>query len=89
MAVTAELETPARAVFARPDANVARVTQEHKLRIGWHFVPAGLDPLRELAFYQGSVFAKLFERVDLSAELDESARSASSRLARASWPTRT
>lgn len=71
LALTAELDTPARAVFARPDANAARVTQEHKLRIGWHFVPAGLDPLRELAFYQGSVFAKLFERVDLSAELDD------------------
>lgn len=71
LALTAELDTPARAIFARPDAEAARVTQEHKLRIGWHFVPAGLDPGRELAFYQGSVFAKLFERVDLSAELDD------------------
>ena len=71
LALTAELDTPARPVFARPDANAVRVTQEHRLRIGWHFVPAGLDPLRELAFYQGSVFARLFERVDLSAELDD------------------
>lgn len=71
LALAADLDTPARAIFARPDAGAARVTQEHKLRIGWHFVPAGLDPGRELAFYQGSVFAKLFERVDLSVELDD------------------
>ena len=71
LALMAELDTPARPVLARPDANSARVTQEHRLRIGWHFVPAGLNPLRELAFYQDSVFAKLFERVDLSSELDD------------------
>jgi hypothetical protein len=71
LALSAELDAPARTIFARPDAIAARVSQEHKLRIGWHFVPAGLDPLRELAFYQGSVFARLFERVDLSAELDD------------------
>jgi putative ATP-dependent endonuclease of OLD family len=66
----AELEQPAAAFFARPDAGAPRVTQEHKLLIGWYFVPADLDPLKELAFYSNSVFAKLFERVDLSAELD-------------------
>jgi putative ATP-dependent endonuclease of OLD family len=66
----AELEQPAWAVFARPDAGQARVTQEHKLRIGWYFVPADLDPLKELAFYSNSIFAKLFEQVDLKDELD-------------------
>jgi putative ATP-dependent endonuclease of OLD family len=66
----AELDEPAAAFFARPDAGQPRVTQEHKLRIGWYFVPADLDPLKELAFYSNSIFAKLFEQVDLSAELD-------------------
>ncbi len=66
----AELDEPAAAFFARPDAGQARVTQEHKLRIGWYLVPADLDPLKELAFYSNSLFAKLFEQVDLSAELD-------------------
>jgi hypothetical protein len=40
------------------------------VRIGWRYVPADLDPLHELAFYSNSVFSKLFERVDLTAELD-------------------
>ena len=66
----AEPEAPAAAVFARPDSGQPRVTQEHKLRIGWYFVPADLDPLKELAFYSNSVFAKLFEQVDLKSELD-------------------
>jgi len=66
----AELDEPAAAFFTRPDAGQPRVTQEHKLRIGWYFAPADLDPLKELAFYSNSVFAKLFEQVDLSAELD-------------------
>lgn len=68
---SADLDEPAFAVFARPDAGQSRVTQEHKLRIGWYFVPADLDPLKELAFYSNSVFAKLFEQVDLSGELDK------------------
>lgn len=67
----AQPEEPAFAVFARPDAGQVRVTQEHKLRIGWYFVPADLDPLKELAFYSNSVFAKLFEQVDLSDQLDK------------------
>ena len=66
----AEVDAPARAVFARPDAGKARVTQDHKLRIGWYLVPADLDPLKELAFYSNSIFAKLFEQVDLGSELD-------------------
>jgi predicted ATP-dependent endonuclease of OLD family len=66
----AELDAPAKAVFARPDAGKARVTQDHKLRIGWYLVPADLDPLKELAFYSNSIFAKLFEQVDLGSELD-------------------
>lgn len=71
MHLRAEADVPSHAVFARPDAGGKRVSQEHKLRIGWHLVPAALDPLHELAFYQGSVFARLFERVDLTKELDE------------------
>lgn len=66
----AQVDMPASAVFARPDAGELRVTQDHKLRIGWYLVPADLDPLKELAFYSNSIFAKLFEQVDLSAELD-------------------
>jgi len=66
----AALDTPASSVFARPDAGQARVTQDHKLRIGWYLVPADLDPLKELAFYSNSIFAKLFEQVDLGSELD-------------------
>jgi putative ATP-dependent endonuclease of OLD family len=65
-----EPETPAIAVFARPDAGKTRVTQDHKLRIGWYLVPADLDPLKELAFYSNSIFAKLFEQVDLGSELN-------------------
>jgi putative ATP-dependent endonuclease of OLD family len=71
MHLRAEVDAPAHAVFARPDAGGQRVSQEHKLLIGWHLVPAGLDPLHELAFYRGSVFARLFERVDLTKELEE------------------
>jgi putative ATP-dependent endonuclease of OLD family len=66
----AELEKPAAAFFARPDAGQQRVSQEHKLQIGWYFVPADLDPLKELAFYSNSIFAKLFEQADLKDELD-------------------
>jgi putative ATP-dependent endonuclease of the OLD family len=66
----AEPDAPASAVFARPDAGRPRVTQDHKLRIGWYLVPADLDPLKELAFYSNSIFAKLFEQVDLGSELD-------------------
>jgi putative ATP-dependent endonuclease of OLD family len=66
----AELDQPAASFFMRPDSGRPRVTQEHKLRIGWYFAPADLDPFKELAFYSNSIFAKLFEQVDLSAELD-------------------
>lgn len=66
----AELDEPAGSFFMRPDSGQPRVTQEHKLRIGWYFAPADLDPFKELAFYSNSVFAKLFEQVDLRAELD-------------------
>ena len=61
---------PSRAFFARPECGEAPVHQADKVRIGWRYVPADLDPLHELAFYSNSVFSKLFERVDLSSELD-------------------
>ena len=66
----AEPDEPTSSFFMRPDSGQPRVTQEHKLRIGWYFAPADLDPLKELAFYSNSVFAKLFEQVDLTTELD-------------------
>jgi putative ATP-dependent endonuclease of OLD family len=65
-----EFGDPARAFFIRPECGEAPVRQADKVRIGWHYVPADLDPLHELAFYSNSVFSKLFERVDLSNELD-------------------
>jgi putative ATP-dependent endonuclease of OLD family len=65
-----EFGAPARAFFLRPECGEAPVHQADKVRIGWRYVAADLDPLRELAFYSNSVFSKLFERVDLSAELD-------------------
>jgi hypothetical protein len=61
---------PARAFFARPEANEAPVGQADKIRIGWQYIPAGLDPGRELAFYSNSVLARLFERDDISDPLD-------------------
>lgn len=61
---------PARAVYARPEANTAHVRQADKIRIGWHYAGAALDPARELAFYSNSVLARLFEREDLSAPLE-------------------
>jgi AAA domain, putative AbiEii toxin, Type IV TA system len=61
---------PSRAFFLRPECGEAPVHQADKVRIGWRYVPADLDPLHELAFYSNSVFSKLFERVDLGAELD-------------------
>ena len=61
---------PARAFFVRPECGEAPVHQADKVRIGWRYVPADLDPLHELAFYSNSVFSKLFERVDLSVELE-------------------
>jgi putative ATP-dependent endonuclease of OLD family len=67
----AQVEQPAASFFMRPDSGRPRVSQEHKLRIGWYFAPADLDPLKELAFYSNSIFARLFEQVDLSAELDK------------------
>jgi putative ATP-dependent endonuclease of the OLD family len=66
----AEVDEPAASFFARPDSGQPRVSQEHKLRIGWYFAPADLDPFKELAFYSNSIFAKLFEQVDLTAELN-------------------
>ncbi len=62
---------PTRAVFARPEANDAAVRQADKIRIGWQYVPATLDPLHELAFYGNALFSKLFERADITNELDE------------------
>jgi Protein of unknown function (DUF2813) len=62
---------PARATYARAEAEEATVRQADKIRIGWQYVAATLDPLHELAFYSNSLFAKLFERADITAELDE------------------
>jgi putative ATP-dependent endonuclease of OLD family len=61
---------PSRAFFARPEAGGAPVRQADKIRVGWTYVPAGLDPAHELAFYGGSVLSRLFERDDLSDPLD-------------------
>jgi putative ATP-dependent endonuclease of OLD family len=66
----AEFGAPARAFFMRPECSEAPVHQADKIRIGWRYVAADMDPLHELAFYSNSVFSKLFERVDLSAQLD-------------------
>src|SRR5258708_6633431 len=62
---------PARSVYARPEADEAPVRQADKIRIGWQYVAATLDPLHELAFYSNSLFSKLFERADITNELDE------------------
>lgn len=67
----AEFGEPARAFFARPEAQEAAVRQADKIRIGWQLVPANLDPGHELAFYRNSVLARLFERDDLSGPLDQ------------------
>jgi putative ATP-dependent endonuclease of OLD family len=67
----ARFREPARAVYARAEANEAPVTQVDKIRIGWQYVAATLDPLHELAFYSNSLFSKLFERADITAELDQ------------------
>jgi putative ATP-dependent endonuclease of OLD family len=61
---------PSRAFFARPEAGEAPVRQADKIKIGWQYIPAGLDPLHELAFYSNSVLARLFERGDLSEPLE-------------------
>ncbi len=68
--LSAPFGEPARAVFARPEANEASVRQADKIRIGWQYVPATVDPLHELAFYSNALFSKLFERADITAELD-------------------
>lgn len=65
-----EFGEPARSFFMRSESGEAPVRQPDKIRIGWHYIHAGMDPLHELAFYSNSVFAKLFERADLGAELD-------------------
>jgi putative ATP-dependent endonuclease of the OLD family len=62
---------PSRAFFGRPEAGEASVRQADKIRIGWRYVPAGLDPGHELAFYSNSVLSRLFERDDLAAPLDQ------------------
>jgi putative ATP-dependent endonuclease of OLD family len=61
---------PARAVYARAEADAASVRQADKIRMGWHYVSAALEPGRELAFYSNSVLARLFEREDLSGPLE-------------------
>ena len=63
-------DEPARAFYARPEADQAPVRQADKIRIGWQYIPAGLDPVHELAFYSSSVLARLFERDDISEPLD-------------------
>ena len=63
-------DEPARAFYARPEADQAPVRQADKIRIGWQYIPAGLDPGHELAFYSSSVLARLFERDDISEPLD-------------------
>lgn len=68
---TAPFGEPARAVFARAEASDAPVRQADKIRIGWQYVAATLDPLHELAFYSNSLFSKLFERADITDELDQ------------------
>ena len=65
-----EFGEPSRAFYARPEAGESPVRQDDKVRIGWHFVAAGLDPDHELAFYSNSVLARLFEGGDLSGPLD-------------------
>jgi AAA domain, putative AbiEii toxin, Type IV TA system len=65
-----DYDEPARAFFARPEADEAHVHQADKIRIGWQYIPAGLDPGHELAFYSSSVLARLFERDDISGPLE-------------------
>jgi predicted ATP-dependent endonuclease of OLD family len=71
MRLRASYGEPARASYARPEASDAQVRQADKIRIGWQYVPATLDPLHELAFYGNSLLSKLFERGDVSVALDE------------------
>jgi hypothetical protein len=61
---------PSRAFYARAEAREAPVRQADKVRIGWHYVRADMDPLHELAFFSNSVFSKLFDGADLSSQLD-------------------
>ncbi|HEX3434513.1 MAG TPA: TOPRIM nucleotidyl transferase/hydrolase domain-containing protein [Solirubrobacteraceae bacterium] len=65
-----DYDEPARAFYARPEADEAPVRQADKIRIGWQYIPAGLDPGHQLAFYSSSVLARLFERGDISEPLD-------------------
>jgi energy-coupling factor transporter ATP-binding protein EcfA2 len=71
MRLRAPYGEPARATYARPEAADAPVRQADKIRIGWQYVPATLDPLHELAFYGNSLLSKLFERGDVSDALEE------------------
>jgi putative ATP-dependent endonuclease of OLD family len=66
----AEFEHAARSTYVRPEAEDKALSQEDKLRIGWHYVDAAVDPIRELAFYQDSVLSRLFEQSDISGPLD-------------------
>jgi hypothetical protein len=61
---------PAQAFYLRPECGEQTVRQADKIRIGWKYVSADMDPLHELAFYSNSVFSKLFDGVGLADELD-------------------
>jgi len=51
--------------FAKPETAGTRLSQRLRLEIGWVFDGRTRDPFRQLAFYQGGLFDRLFGDIEL------------------------
>lgn len=58
-------------IYLKPALNGKTVSREDKKRIGFLYISSRRDPLRELSFYRDSIFAKLFEKHNLSEKIQE------------------
>lgn len=52
--------------FAKPESAGTRVSPAVRLEVGWVFDGRARDPFRQLAFYQGGLFDRLFSDIDLN-----------------------
>lgn len=67
----------AETIYLKPAVNGKPVSREDKKRIGFLYINSRRDPLRELSFYRDSIFAKLFEKHNLSEKIKEIIKSLS------------
>ena len=64
-------EFKSETIFLKPEAEGKEVSRPLKEKIGFKYFGSRRDPLKELAFYQHSVFSRLFEKHKLRDEINQ------------------